>query len=166
MNPVAMGASAVLGIATIAVLLKLHFDARSIRAERAGNAGEPVAEAPSGASAAAYASMAAGAVVTAAGAALVVLDAWETASATTIATVLGGPALFLIADSALGRAAGARIAASRIVALSSLAVLALIGFALPALVLAALALAVLLVLLLAASGWFRPPSASVDDGTS
>jgi hypothetical protein len=42
-------------------------------------------------------------------------------------------------------------------------VLALIGFALPALVLAALAFALLLLLLLAASGWFRLPSLSIDD---
>jgi hypothetical protein len=64
---------------------------------------------------------------------------------------------------ALRRAVTGRIAPSRIVALVCLAVLALIGFALPALVLAALAFALLLLLLLAASGWFRLPSLSVDD---
>lgn len=161
-----MGCSAVLGVATLAVLLKLHFDARSARAERAEGSSGPTVEPSRGALAVAYALMAAGALVVAAGVAFVLRDPWETASAITIAAVLGGPAIFLVGDSVLCRAARAGMAASRIMALVSLAVLALIGFALPALVLAALAFAVLLVLLLAASGWFRLPSASVDDDTS
>ncbi|MEV3935295.1 low temperature requirement protein A [Glycomyces sp. NPDC049804] len=155
-----------LGVATFAVLLKLHLDARSARTERAKSLSEAAVESSRGTAAVAYALMAAGAAVAAAGVALVLRDAWETAGAATVAAVLGGPAVFLVGDSALNRAVGGGIAASRIAALVSLAVLALIGFALPALVLAALAFAVMLVLLLAASGWFRLPSASVDDDTS
>jgi low temperature requirement protein LtrA len=160
-----MGGSAALGLATIAVLLKFYFDARAAHA--AGNgaiAGEPAVEAPRGPFSFAYSLMVIGLIVVAAGVVLVLTDPWESASASTIAAVLGGPAIFLVGDLALNRAVSGRIAASRIVALGCLAVLALIGFALPALVLAALVFAVLLLLLLAASGWFRLPSMSVNDG--
>jgi low temperature requirement protein LtrA len=157
-----MSGSIALGLATIAVLLKLYFDARAAHA-----AGERAIAGESGAevSRSSFAStlMVTGVVVVAVGVVLVLIEPWETASATTIAAVLGGPAVFLVGDLALRRAVTGRIAASRIVALVCLAVLALIGFALPALVLAALAFALLLLLLLAASGWFRLPSLSVDD---
>jgi low temperature requirement protein LtrA len=162
----AMGGSIGLGLATIAVLAKLYSDARSAHAEYVESGGEPATEAPRGAFSFAYTLMAVGAVVVAAGVMLVLTDPWEAASATTIAAVLGGPAIFLVGDLRLNRAVSGRIAASRILALAGLAVLALIGFALPALVLAALAFAVLLLLLLAASGWFRLPSMSVNDGES
>jgi low temperature requirement protein LtrA len=158
-----MGGSVGLGLATIAVLVKLYLDARAAHAEHVESAGEPGAEGPRGAFSFAYTLMAVGVVVVAAGIMLVLTDPWEAASATTIAAVLGGPAIFLVGDLAFNRAVSGRIAASRIVALGGLAVLALIGFALPALMLAALAFAVLLLLLLAASGWFRLPSLSVDD---
>ncbi|MDA1384166.1 MULTISPECIES: low temperature requirement protein A [Glycomyces] len=156
-----MSGSIALGLATIAVLLKLYFDARAAHAAGEGAIAGESRVVPL--SSFAYTLMVTGVVVVAAGVVLVLIEPWETASATTIAAVLGGPAIFLVGDVALRRAVTGRIAASRIVALVCLAVLALIGFALPALVLAALAFALLLLLLLAASGWFRLPSLSVDD---
>lgn len=160
-----MGGGVVLGLATVAVLLKLYFDARAAYAAGQGPiAGKSAVAAPRFPFASTL--MVIGVVVVAAGVVLVLIEPWETAGAMTAVAVLGGPAVFLIGDLALRRAATGRIAASRILALACLAVLALIAFALPALVLAALVLAVLLLLLLAASGWFRPPSLRVDDGAS
>lgn len=158
-----MVGSAVLGVATIAVLYQLYSAARVVRAEHARVAGELAVEDSRGAFLLARTLTAAGVVAAALGAALVLVDPWETAGAAVIATVLGGPALFLIGDLVTRHAASGRIAGSRLVALGCLAVLALIAFALPALILAALAFAVLLLLSLAASGWFRLPSMSVND---
>lgn len=160
-----MGGGVVLGLSTVAVLLKLYFDARAAYAAgqgpTAGESGVAARRFP-------FAStlMVIGVVVVAAGVVLVLIEPWETTGAMTAVAVLGGPAVFLVGDLALRRAATGRIAASRLLALACLAVLALIAFALPALVLAVLVLAVLLLLLLAASGWFRPPSLRVDDGAS
>jgi low temperature requirement protein LtrA len=145
-------AAAALGIATIAVLWRLSRDRRRGRGEHAAETPRP-----------ALVLTAAGAVVAALGAALVLADPWDTADAVTIGTVLGGPAIALVGDLVAERATSGRIVASRIIALACLAVLALIAFALPALVLAALAFAALLLLALAAAGWFRLPAMDVDD---
>ncbi|MFC3493417.1 low temperature requirement protein A [Glycomyces rhizosphaerae] len=155
-------AAAVLGFATIVVLWRLYFDARLGNAEHERVAVEAATEVSRSAYAYAHALMVAGAVVIAVGVDLVLARPWDTADAATIATVLGGPAIYLVGNLVFNRAISGRIAVSRIVALGCLVVLALIAFALPVLVLAALALAVLLLLSLAASGWFTLPSMNVD----
>jgi low temperature requirement protein LtrA len=148
----------VLGFATMVIVWRLYLAARTADAER--GTGAQVSRRDY---AFARILMAAGAVLIAIGAVLVLAHPWDTADTATVATVLGGPAAYLLGDLVLTRAATGRIAASRIAALACLAVLALIAFALPALVLAALVLAVLLLLSLAASGWFRLPSMNVED---
>ncbi|MDN3241216.1 low temperature requirement protein A [Glycomyces tritici] len=151
-------AAVVLGLATLVVVWRLYLGARPGDDERAA-APEDFRRA----SAFAHALMVGAAVLIGVGALLVLADPWGTADTTAIATVLGGPAVYLVGELVLTRADSGRIAASRIAALCCLAVLALIAFALPALVLAALALAVVLLLSLAASGWFRLPSMDVDE---
>ncbi|MDA1362017.1 low temperature requirement protein A [Glycomyces luteolus] len=154
-------AAAVLGFATIVVLWRLYFDARLGNAEHERVAVEAATEVSRSAYAYAHALMVAGAVVVAVGVELVLAHPWDTADAATIATVLGGPAIYLVGNLVFNRAISGRIAASRLVALACSAFLALIAFVLPVLVLAALALAVLLLLALGASGWFRLPSMNV-----
>jgi low temperature requirement protein LtrA len=114
------------------------------------------------ADASAHALMVAGAVIVAVGVALVLDHPWDTANAAALGTVVGGPAVYLVGNLMFNRARNGRLPVSRLAALGLLGVCALIGFALPLLVLAALALAVLLLLPLAASGWFRPPSLNID----
>jgi low temperature requirement protein LtrA len=144
--------AAVLGLATMAVLWRLYFDARL------GNAAQDRVALSRSTYAYTHALMLAGSVIVAVGMALVLADPWDTADAAAIATVLGGPAVYLVGNLAFKRALTGRVPVSRVIALVVLAVFALIGLALPVLVLAALAFAVLLLLSLAASGWFRLPS--------
>nr|BFF22419.1 hypothetical protein GCM10025732_03840 [Glycomyces mayteni] len=107
--------------------------------------------------------MGVGAVATVVGAALVVAEPFGSGGAATVITVVGGPVVFLVGNSIAVRAETGRVSRSRIAAIIGLAVVALIGSVLPALVLAALAFAILLLLALGASGWFKPPSMSVED---
>lgn len=144
--------AAVLGLATIAVLWRLYLDVRH------GDAAQDRVAPSRSTFALTHALMVAGAVIAAVGVALVLADPWETAGAAAIATVLGGPAVYLVGNLACRHALTGRVPASRVIAIAALGLFALIGFALPALVLAALAFAVLLLLSLAASGWFRLPS--------
>lgn len=148
----------VLGFATIVIVWRLYLGARAADAQRGTGTQVPRRDRVF-----ARVLMAAGTILIAAGAVLVLAHPWDTADSAAVATVLGGPAAYLLGDLVLTRAATGRIAASRIAALACLAVLALIAFALPVLVLSALVLAVLLLLALAASGWFRLPSMNVDE---
>ncbi len=154
--------AAVLGFATIVALWSLYFDARLGNVEHERVEVESATQVSRSAYTYAHALMVAGAVVIAVGVELVLAHPWHTADAATIATVLGGPAVYLVGNLMFNRAISGRLAVSRLIALGCLAVLALIGFALPVLVLAALALAVLMLLSLAGSGWFRLPTASVE----
>ncbi|SDD48629.1 low temperature requirement protein A [Glycomyces harbinensis] len=145
-------AAAFIGLATVVALWRLYSAARATAREHDTRAsGGP------------YALMVAGAVAAAIGAVLAAARPWDAAGAAAIATVLGGPALFLVGDLVFNRAVTGRVPASRVAALAALAVIALIGFVLPVLVLAALAFAVLLLLSLSAAGWFRLPSLNVQD---
>jgi low temperature requirement protein LtrA len=155
--------AAVLGFTTIVVLWQLYFATPHGNVEHERIAVERATEVSRSAYAYAHALMVAGAVVIAVGVELVLAHPWDTADAAAIATVIGGPAIYLVGNLVFNRAISGRIAASRIAALGGLAVVALIGFALPVLVLAALAFAVLLLLALGASGWFRLPSMKVVD---
>jgi low temperature requirement protein LtrA len=149
--------AAVLGLATIVVLWRLYLDARR------GDAAQGRIALSRSTYAYTHALMVAGAVIVAVGTALVLADPWETADAAAIATVLGGPAVYLVGNLAFKSALTGRVPVSRVIALVALVVFALIGFALPVLVLAALAFAVLLLLSLAASGWFRLPSMNTGE---
>jgi low temperature requirement protein LtrA len=144
--------AAVIGLGAMVILWRLYFEVRL------GDAAQDRVDLSRSTYAYTHALMVAGAVIVAVGIALVLADPWETADAAAIATVLGGPAVFLVGNLAFKRALTGRVPVSRVIAIVVLGLFALIGFALPALVLAALAFAVLLLLSLAASGWFRLPS--------
>ncbi|MEU6246525.1 hypothetical protein [Glycomyces sp. NPDC047010] len=130
------------GLATVVVLWRLY---------RTGTRG------------AALGLMGVGAVATVVGAALVVAEPFGSAGALTVLAVVGGPVVYLVGNLIAVRDETGRISRSRIAAMVGLVVVALIGLVLPALVLAALAFAILLLLALGASGWFKPPSFSVED---
>lgn len=142
--------AAVLGLATIAVLVRLYLVANL-------RDGDAAAARP------ARAFMVAGSAITALGLVLVAADPWDTADAAAILTLVGGSIVFLVGSLVWHRAVSGRVSRSRALAIGALVCFACIGFALPGVVLAALVFAVLLLLALVASGWFSPPSASVRE---
>lgn len=146
--------AAVIGFATVALLWWLYFSYRLGNAEHELPAGVDATTMARAAFAYAHALMVAGVIVVAVGIEEVTLHPDDAATGAVAATIVGGPALYLLGNVVYNRARSGIVPRSRLVALASLVVLLPFAVLVPAVVLSAGVVLVLFVLA-AATGELR-----------